>query len=95
LLLCAIRRYRIEHQDWPEKLEDLLPAVPEDLLTDPVSQERFVYKRDGDSFILYSKGYDGIDSGGKRKSIFDPNKQSITHLQDDILIWPENLPETF
>jgi hypothetical protein len=93
LLLCAMQRYRNQHQEWPGVLEDLLPVVSEEYLTDPVSQERFVYKRDGDNFILYSKGYDGIDSGGKRKTIFDPNKPSITHVQDDILIWPENLPK--
>ena len=93
LLLCAMQQYRHQHRDWPGKLEDLLPVVPEELLTDPVSQERFVYKRTGDGFILYSKGYDGIDTGGKNKSIYDPNKPSITRLQDDILIWPENLPE--
>jgi hypothetical protein len=62
------------------------------LLTDPVSKDPFIYKRDGDSFILYSKGFDGIDTGGKSKTIFDPNKPSITHLQDDILFWPVKLP---
>jgi hypothetical protein len=93
LLLCAIQRYYIEHQAWPEKLEDLLPSVPEELLTDPVSQERFVYKRDGDGIILYGKGEDGIDSGGKRRSAYDPNKLTYTWIQDDNLIWPAKLPE--
>jgi hypothetical protein len=94
LLVCALKRYQIQHKTWPEKLEDLLPAVSEELLTDPASKGRFIYKQDGRSFILYSKGFDDIDTGGKSKSIYDPNKPSITRLQDDILIWPEELPET-
>ncbi|MBM4103710.1 MAG: hypothetical protein FJ263_06600 [Planctomycetes bacterium] len=94
LLLCAMQQYRHQHRDWPGKLEDLLPAVSEELLTDPVSQERFVYKNAGDSIILYGKGEDGIDSGGKRRSVYDPNKLTYIWAQDDNLIWPEELPKT-
>jgi hypothetical protein len=93
LLVCALKRYQIQNQVWPQKLEDLLPGVPEEVLTDPASKDRFIYKPHGPSFILYSKGFDNIDTGGESKTIFDPNKLSTTHMQDDILIWPEKIPE--
>ena len=55
-----------------------------ELLLDPVNNDKFVYKLTGDSFMLYSKGKNGIDDGGVRKTVDD---------KDDDLYWPLKLSD--
>ena len=49
------------------------------MLTDPQNNGPFVYKCDGDDFIFYSKGPNGIDEGGV-----------ASRPADDYPIWPLN-----
>ena len=53
-------------------------TAPETLI-DPTNGGSFVYKLTEDSFILYSKGKNNIDEGGKADRNTGP---------DDCLIWP-------
>ena len=46
----------------PENLDELGEFVPEEMLIDPFSGKRLVYKRKGDNFCLYSVGLDGVDN---------------------------------
>ena len=94
-MIIALRRHKNSNGHWPQRLEDVNSLVPAEILIDPINSDSFVYKLTEDNFILYSKGKNGIDDGGKSKTIFDPNKPSITHLQDDILFWPAKIQETF
>jgi hypothetical protein len=52
----ALRMYHLDHGQFPERLEDLvpdyLPAVPED----PFSGHPLVYRRQADGYVLYSVG---------------------------------------
>lgn len=61
----ALRAYRHKHGQWPESLNSLvpdeLPAVP----TDPFSHQPLVYRVAGDDFILYSRGQNRTDDGGR------------------------------
>ncbi|MHC4704385.1 MAG: hypothetical protein ACYTFQ_27860, partial [Planctomycetota bacterium] len=70
-ILIAIRRYKIETGQWPETLEQIEPKLPEQMLIDPQNGGSFVYKIDGDSFVFYSKGPNGIDENGHHKSPAD------------------------
>ena len=76
-ILIALRRYKEETGVWPETLEQIGPKLSEEILTDPQNDGLFVYKREGDSFIFYSKGPNGVDEHG-----------SYSRPADDWPIWP-------
>ncbi|MHC5034972.1 MAG: hypothetical protein ACYTFZ_08040 [Planctomycetota bacterium] len=60
----AVEEWRLEHGQWPESLEQLVPellgAVPED----PFSDGKVKYARRPDGVVIYSVGRDGQDNGG-------------------------------
>jgi len=68
----ALRAYRLDHGAYPGDLSDLVPdylgAVPQD---PSAADAPLRYQIDGDRYILYSIGPDGVDDGGT--AIFDPN----------------------
>jgi len=76
-ILIALRRHKEKTGTWPESLEQIEPKLPEQMLTDPQNNGPFVYKRDVDSFVFYSKGPNVIDEGG-----------SYSGSADDWPIWP-------
>jgi hypothetical protein len=61
----ALARYKSEHGDFPEKLEqlapDMIPVVP----TDAFAGTPFVYTRRSEGYLLYSFGANQTDEGGK------------------------------
>jgi len=59
--------YRADHGQYPEKLDELAPAVLPQLPVDLYHAKPFVYKRDADGYLLYSTGEDGIDDGGSNE----------------------------
>jgi hypothetical protein len=86
LLLCSrrgtrtfvgLRRYHDANGRWPESLEEIKTLVPEQALIDPFTEQTFVYKTAGGTFLLYSKGPNQIDENG----VHDSNA-------DDRRIWP-------
>jgi hypothetical protein len=58
-------RYRLEHDQWPAKLDllvpDFLPAIPPDRLTGEPLRYKLVDGRPR----IYSIGNDGVDDGGE------------------------------
>ncbi|MFB0525783.1 MAG: hypothetical protein ACETVZ_09585 [Phycisphaerae bacterium] len=72
-LLTAIKQYNIEHGSWPENLEQVKGSVPAEVLVDPITGDAFVYKLIEEDFMLYSRGKNGIDEGGIRREVVDPN----------------------
>ena len=79
-ILIALRRHKEQIGTWPESLEQIEPKLPEQMLTDPQNNGPFIYKRDNDSFIFYSKGPNGIDEGGV-----------ASMPADDYPIWPRKI----
>jgi hypothetical protein len=79
-ILIALRRYKQEIGAWPEMIEQIELKLPEQMIIDPQNNGPFVYKRDGDEFVFYSKGPNNIDEGG-----------SHSGTADDWPIWPLNL----
>lgn len=62
---CALERYRLQHQQYPETLEALSPTFLPNVPTDPCTAKAFQYRRTSpDQFILYSLGPNGRDDGG-------------------------------
>lgn len=82
--LLSVHRWRAEKREWPESLDVL--SLGEDAI-DPYSGRAFVYRRgaDGNSFVLYSVGFDLRDGGGEKNC-------HLTSLgkddSGDLLLWP-------
>lgn len=78
--------YRQRYGQYPETLDQLLrlegfPAPPMDVAIDAFTNEQFVYRRDGDGFVLYSLGANLIDdTDGKQVG-------QVDHDEPDDMIW--------
>jgi len=76
-LEAAIRAYALERGSPPDSLAALVPQYLTALPLDPFCQHEdatFVYRRDGDRYLLYSLGHDGYDDGGLRIGTPDPRR---------------------
>jgi hypothetical protein len=80
-IFAALKRYYLQHQRWPQRLEELDIDNAGDVLTDPLCGKPFVYELTGQQFRLYSRGVNGADDDGV--NVPKENK-------DDILLWPRN-----
>jgi len=79
-ILIALRRYKDTTGAWPDALEGIEPKPSSQMLIDPQNDGSFVYKRNEDGFIFYSKGPNGIDESGSYK-----------RPADDWPIWPRKI----
>lgn len=61
----ALRLHRQEHGDYPDSLADLVPDILPSIPRDPFSDESLLYRKLGESFVLYSVGFDLTDDGAK------------------------------
>jgi hypothetical protein len=77
-ILILLRNYKDKTGHWPQSLYELQPLVDEEIFIDPQNYCPFIYKTTEDDFILYGRGPNKIDEGGR------------FHLDggDDWLIWP-------
>ena len=79
-IFVALKKYRLEHGQWPEGLSDL--GINKTVLDDPVHGKPFAYQRIGDDFMLYGLGPNGVDDGGVNDK---------AAKKDDILFWPRGV----
>ncbi len=63
-VVLALKTYKYERGAYPETLEQLKQTLDWKLPEDPFSGQDFVYRRQGEGFILYSIGQDLEDDGG-------------------------------
>jgi len=61
VLTANIMAYRQQHGSYPDSLDAF---GDREFVVDPFTDQRFVYRRDGDSFVLYSLSENGVDDGG-------------------------------
>jgi hypothetical protein len=66
-LAAALAVYRAEHDAYPESLDGLVPTTVAQLPVDLYSSKPFIYKRDGEGYLLYSAGANGVDDGGSNE----------------------------
>jgi hypothetical protein len=78
-ITVALRHYKNEHSSWPGSLGDIRDLVAPETFIDPINGGSFEYRLTEDNFILYSKGKNGVDDGGKWDGYTGA---------DDRLIWP-------
>ena len=81
-ILIALKRYHLDYQAYPDSL-DQLAGLPAQALVDTANGCDFVYKPQGDSFILYSTGRNKIDDGGVKSPPLE---------FDDVRHWPPEMP---
>ncbi len=84
-LAVALSIHRAEHGQFPEKLEQLKPAILAEIPLDRMAhgQQLPRYRRDGSGYMLYSLGENGKDNGGRVPK--DPLNQAGEDW-DDVLI---------
>jgi len=85
-ILIALRRYRNRTRRRPDNIDVLKSSTAADVFIDPISNGGFVYKLNGDSFMLYSIGRNKIDDGGLME------RRGGKAGTDDWLIWPVRDP---
>ena len=82
--IVALLRYKAEHGQFPQTLDELVPQYLKVIPDDPFGPGPLTYKRQGDDFILYSWGLNFEDHGGQH------NKQTLTMKSEsgDYVFWP-------
>ncbi len=62
---AALAVYRAEHDEYPEKLTDMVPGILPKMPLDMYSDQPFIYERKSDGgYVLYSVFENGVDDGG-------------------------------
>jgi hypothetical protein len=81
---CALERYRLAHQQYPNSLNELVPQFADKISCDIFGGQPLHYRKTDDGkYLLYSIGWNEKDDGGQRKS--DPGKDQD---QGDI-VWQD------
>ena len=66
LIACALERFRLAHNSYPEKLDALAPQFLAQIPPDLIGGQPLHYRRAADDkFVLYSVGWNEKDDGGK------------------------------
>ncbi|HOW86537.1 MAG TPA: hypothetical protein P5119_11805 [Candidatus Aminicenantes bacterium] len=81
----ACRLYKSRTGSYPESLGALVPDLLKEVPIDPFTGQPFVYRREGEGFIVYSLGSNQKDDGGR-------STYMITQLvmeKDDDVSWRE------
>jgi len=82
----ACRLYKSRTGQYPENLEALVPGILKEVPIDPFTGKPFVYRREGEGFIVYSLGSNEKDDGGR-------STYMITQMvmeKDDDCTWRED-----
>lgn len=64
-LAIALAIHKKQHGSYPETLDALSPGILKAIPRDWFADGPFVYKREGDGYVLYSVGENAQDDGGK------------------------------
>jgi len=65
-LACALERYFLQYQRYPDTLNELVPTFIDKLLLDPSDDKSMRYARTpAGRYKLWSIGFDGDDDGGR------------------------------
>ena len=78
---CALERYRIEHNTYPDTLEAANRAGETPIPPDVISGKPMGYRKTADGrYALWCVGFDGKDDGGKR--VLDKDNPERTKFSD-------------
>ncbi|RJP36645.1 MAG: hypothetical protein C4547_07050 [Phycisphaerales bacterium] len=88
LVVYATWVYRARHGVFPSALVRLSVPGGRETQMDPITGERFVYRRTDDGFILYSFGRDQDDDGGRHDSDWGGSVHDEKQPDGDHVFWP-------
>lgn len=88
----VLKRFQLQHGNYPEKLSELTPEFLASVPLDPVDGQPLRYRRTADgTYLLYSIGENGVDDGGNpslEKGVTDSNHYwPNLHALD--WVWPQ------
>ncbi len=86
----ALHAYRLDHEDNPKGLADLVPDYLPSIPEDPFGNHPLIYMKGATGPILYSVGPDGRDDGGRP---IPATSFSPTARGDFRIDLPESIPE--
>lgn len=78
LLVANLNAYKQQNGTYPDSLDAF---ADRSFVQDPLSGQRFAYRRDGENFQLYSLGSDAVDNGGQ-------HNQKSEREAGDLVYWP-------
>ena len=91
MVAAALERHRLAKGGYPETLEELVPArltkVPGDLF----HENGLIYRTEGDTFALYSTGYNVKDDGGE--FVVSEGKIVSIKMEEGDWPWPSGVAE--
>lgn len=79
-VFLLLRQFHMEHNRWPDRLDELEHPDAAYILTDPVNGKPWRYERTADGFSLYSLGPNAEDDRGVNDTVKE---------MDDVRIWPQ------
>jgi hypothetical protein len=86
LIACALERYRLDKNQFPAALEDLVSQGLVNIPPDVITGQPMRYRRTSDGrFVLYSVGWNEKDDDGK--TVVDPHTKVPDPGQGD-WVWP-------
>ncbi len=87
----ALERFRLAHGGYPDSLDALAPAYLPSVPRDVVGGEPLHYRRDGERFILYSIGWNGVDDGGEQAWTKPQTKDASRKIDwaEGDWVWPQ------
>jgi len=59
-----LKQYKGKTGSYPKKLDAIVPEYSQELPVDPFAGAPYIYRKDGDGFVLYSFGVNVVDDGG-------------------------------
>ena len=83
-IALALKLWKQTHSSYPMSLQEL-KSMPIASLPNALSHKTIGYKTQGDKFLLYSFGFNGIDDGGKSGNYdpLNPDSQNFDDNDDD------------
>ncbi len=81
---AALALHRLEHGEYPQTLDSLIPALLQALPVDAYEGKPLVYRRSGEGYLLYAVGPNGQDDGGsdEDRSILEGYEVELDGLRE-------------
>lgn len=76
----ALAAYRAEHDGYPDDLDALAPGILPEIPSDPFSDRPFVYRKEGQGYVVYSVGWNTTDDGGRDKQDQPPGDDLVIRV---------------
>jgi hypothetical protein len=86
IIACALERYHLANNQYPESLAALTPQFIDKLPHDIINGGELKYRKTNDTFVLYSIGWNEKDDGGTPATVINGN--GPIDLDHGDWVWP-------